>query len=160
MLRAAKPSVSVAKSNVTLVEDCLKPQHRACLVLTVDRKPSKKAKAVIKALTTKCAPAPPVSTRATAAMGPWADVLGVVLNYGVTRYRGVKLVVVNQQHHVLTHEHLRKDGEEAQTLGISLNRPRAMLFKPPGLNALSATLGHVSAWEQRLHAVAAAFGHG
>lgn len=59
MLRAAKPAVSVAKSNDTLVEDCLKPQHRACLVLSVDRKPNKKAKAVIKALTTKCVCMPP-----------------------------------------------------------------------------------------------------
>lgn len=61
---------------------------------------------------------------------------------------------------MVTHEHLRKDEEEARALGLSPNLPRAMLFKPPGLNSLSATLAHRSAWEQRLHAVAAAFGHG
>ena len=53
--RASKPSVSVAASNSTFVTECLKSKHRACLAISVDRKPSKKEKTVLKALSRKYA---------------------------------------------------------------------------------------------------------
>jgi len=51
--QSTKPEVVVAKSNATIAEDCLRNPHRACLLVSLDTKPSKRDKAVLQALARK-----------------------------------------------------------------------------------------------------------